>query len=122
VGNCFAAAHPFAFKGEKMKFLLLLSGFAIMVAAGPAFAAEDGATLWQTRTCWSCHGKDGKTPILPEYPKIAGQNVKYIEEQMLDIKNGVRTNRSAAAMAGIMVLVKESEIPILADYVSKMKP
>jgi cytochrome c len=106
-----------------MKFPLLLSGAVIMVAASSAaFAAEDGATLYQTKTCWSCHGKDGKTPILPEYPKIAGQNVKYIEEQMLDIKHGVRTNRSAAAMAGIMVLVSDDEIPILANYVSKMKP
>ena len=93
-----------------------------MAAAGSAFAADDGATLWQTKTCWSCHGKDGKTTILPNYPKIAGQNVQYIEEQMYDIKHKVRTNRNAAAMEGIMVLVSDDEIKILADYVSKMSP
>jgi cytochrome c len=104
-----------------MKFLCPVFAALIVVAASPAFA-EDGATLWQTKTCWSCHGKDGKTTILPNYPKIAGQNVQYIEEQMYDIKHGVRTNRSAAAMAGIMVLVSDDEIKVLADYVSKMKP
>jgi len=105
-----------------MKLPLLLTGLAVMAAAGPALAAEDGAALYQSKTCWSCHGKDGKTPLLPNYPKIAGQNVQYIEEQMHDIKNNVRTNRSAAAMAGIMVIVSEDEIKLLADYVSKMKP
>ena len=108
----------------KLSLVLLSTGFAALAAAAasPALAAEDGASLYQNKTCWSCHGKDGKTPILPEYPKIAGQNVKYIEEQMLDIKSGARANRSAAAMAAIMTIVKEEEIPLLADYVSKLKP
>jgi cytochrome c len=103
-----------------MKFFFPVFAVLIFVTANPAFAVEDGATLWQTKTCWSCHGKDGKTTILPNYPKIAGQNVQYIEEQMYDIKHGVRTNRNAAAMAGIMVLVSDDEIKVLADYVSKM--
>ncbi|MCL1962319.1 MAG: c-type cytochrome [Desulfovibrionaceae bacterium] len=102
--------------------LLLAASLATVVAASPAFAAEDGAALFQSKTCWSCHGKDGKTPLMPNYPKIAGQNVKYIEEQMLDIKSGARANRDSAAMKGIMVIVNENEIKALADYVSKMKP
>jgi cytochrome c len=102
-----------------MKSPLLI--LAALVAVGPAFAA-DGATLYQTKTCWSCHGKDGKTTILPDYPKIAGQNAKYIEKQMHDIKTGIRTNGNSAAMSGIMVLVSEDEIKVLADYVSKLRP
>ena len=107
-----------------MKSLLLLlpASLAVTLAATPAWAAEDGAPLYQTRTCWSCHGKDGKTTILPNYPKIAGQNVQYIIQQMQDIKSGARANRDAAAMKGIMVLVNDNEIPLLADYISKMKP
>lgn len=92
-----------------------------LLIAGPALAA-DGAKLFQDKTCWSCHGKDGKKTILPDYPKIAGQNVKYIERQMLDIKSGVRANGNSAAMKGVMELVSEEEIKALADYVSKMKP
>jgi len=95
---------------------------ATATAATAAAAAADGAKLFQTKTCWSCHGKDAKTPILPEYPKIAGQNAKYAEMQMNDIKSGKRANGNALAMKAIMVLVNEKEIKVLADYVSKMKP
>ena len=102
-----------------MKSLSLL--IAALAVAGPVLGA-DGASLYQEKTCWSCHGKDGKKTILPDYPRIAGQNVKYIERQMLDIKNGVRTNGNSAAMKGVMELVSEADIKVIADYVSKMKP
>ena len=102
-----------------MKSLSLL--IAALVSVGPVLGA-DGATLYQEKTCWSCHGKDGKKTILPDYPRIAGQNVKYIEKQMLDIKNGIRTNGNSAAMKGVMELVNENEIKLIADYVAKMKP
>ena len=88
---------------------------------GSAFAG-DGAKLFVEKTCTACHGKDGKKPLMPDYPKIAGQNVKYIEKQMLDIKNGVRTNGNSAAMKGVMVIVTEEEIKDIAAFVSKMKP
>lgn len=84
--------------------------------------AGDGAKLFVEKTCTACHGKDGKKTLMPDYPKIAGQNVKYIEKQMLDIKNGVRTNGNSAAMKGVMVIVSEDEIKDLALFVSKMKP
>ncbi|GAO37169.1 cytochrome C [Sulfuricella sp. T08] len=86
-----------------------------------AFAA-DGAKLFMEKTCTACHGKDGKTPLMPDYPKIAGQNVKYIEKQMTDIKSGARSNGNSAAMKGVMVIVSDEEIKDLAVYVSKMKP
>lgn len=91
-------------------------------AAAPAAGARlDGAKLFQEKTCIACHGKDAKTPILPEYPKLAGQNPVYAERQMKDIKAGVRNNGNTAAMKGIMVLVNEEEIHALAQYVSTLK-
>lgn len=81
----------------------------------------DGAALYLEKTCIACHGKDGKKTLTPAYPKIAGQNVAYIEAQMLDIKNGVRTNGSSAAMKGVMHLVSDAEIKELALYISKLK-
>ena len=102
-----------------MKFVMTLIATAFV--AGSAIAAPDGATLFQEKTCWSCHGKDGKKTILPDYPKIAGQNAKYMEKQMLDIKSGTRANGNSAAMKGVMELVNDAEIKELADYVSKMK-
>ncbi len=84
--------------------------------------AGDGAKLFAEKTCTACHGKDAKTPLMPEYPKIAGQNEAYIVKQMTDIKSGARANGNSAAMKGVMVLVSEAEIKDIAAYVSKLKP
>ena len=89
--------------------------------SGDGGAKLDGAALYMTRTCFACHGKDAKTPILPNYPKIAGQNVAYVEQQMRDIKSGARSNGQTAAMKGIMPLVADEEIPALAAYLSSLK-
>jgi len=91
---------------------------------GPAVpaAALDGATLYQQRTCIACHGVDAKTPILPEYPKLAGQNPLYLAAQVRDIKSGARSNGNTAAMRGVLHLVSDPEIDVIAAYLSKLKP
>ncbi|MFO1400643.1 MAG: c-type cytochrome [Steroidobacteraceae bacterium] len=98
----------------------LAAGTLVLALSGVARA--DGAQLFVEKTCTACHGKDARTPLMPEYPKIAGQNAKYIERQMLDIKSGARANGNSAAMAGIMVIVTEADIKELADYLSKLQP
>jgi len=65
---------------------------------------------------------DGKKPIMPNYPRIAGQNAAYAEQQMKDIKSGARNNGQTAAMKGVMHLVDDAEIKAIAEFVSKMKP
>ena len=93
------------------------------VAAPEAPAAPmDGATLYAQRTCIACHGPDAKTPILPEYPKLAGQNELYLLQQMRDIKGGARTNGNTAAMSGVMHLVTDEELVVLARWLSEKQP
>ncbi len=96
--------------------LLILGSMTVSTAA----IAADGATLFQQRTCFTCHGKDGQTPIMPAYPKIAGQNSEYSLQQMKDIKSGARSNGMSAAMKGIMHLVNDEEMKLLADYISTL--
>jgi cytochrome c len=102
-----------------MKQTLLIA--AALAIATPALAL-DGAKLYQEKTCWSCHGKDAKTPIknMP-YPKLAGQNAAYAEAQMKDIKSGARNNGQTAAMKGVMGLVSDEEIKAIATYLSTLK-
>ena len=96
---------------------------AILLALSPAAVlSADGEKLYQTKTCSTCHGKDGKSPIMPMYPKIAGQNQAYTLQQMADIKSGARSNGQSAAMKGVMHLVSEEEMQALADYISTMAP
>ena len=103
-----------------MKKLVLFTALAGLLAA-PAFAA-DGAKLFTEKTCNACHGAEGKKPLMPNYPKLAGQNAAYAEQQMKDIKSGARNNGQTAAMKGVMHLVNDEEIKALADYLSKVKP
>jgi cytochrome c len=102
---------------------LPLAASALLIASGPfmqAFAL-DGAALFKEKTCWSCHGKDANTPIMPIYPKLAGQNADYAFNQMKDIKSGARSNGQTAAMKGVMGLVSEEEMRAIADWLSSLE-
>ena len=95
----------------------------LVVGATSNLAAEelDGAKLYMTKTCVACHGKDAKTPLLPVYPKIAGQSPEYAYNQMQDIKSGARSNGQTAAMKGIMPLVSDDEMRAIADWLGSLQ-
>lgn len=103
-----------------MKKVMALAALAAFVAT-PAMAA-DGAKLYTEKTCNACHGPEGKKPLMPNYPKLAGQNAAYAEQQIKDIKSGARKNGNSAAMQGVLHLVNDDEIKAIADYLSKVKP
>ncbi len=88
---------------------------------GKLETGSEGAKLFKSKTCFTCHGMDGKKTILPTYPKIEGQNKAYALQQMKDIKSGTRANGQSVAMKGIMHLVTDEEIEILATYLSTLK-
>lgn len=102
-----------------MKKALFLAIAALTV--GSAIAAPDGAKLYAEKTCNACHGPKGDKPLMPNYPKIAGQNAAYVEQQMQDIKSGARNNGQTAAMKGVMHLVNDEEIKAIAEHLSKLK-
>ena len=99
--------------------LISLALLGSTLTAAPAMAA-DGATLYKTKTCFTCHGQDGNTPIMDAYPKIAGQSAAYSLQQMKDIKSGARANGLSAAMKGVMHLVNDDEMKALAEYIETM--
>ncbi|MCP4285665.1 MAG: cytochrome c [Gammaproteobacteria bacterium] len=103
----------------KLKILTLsaIAGIVALSFTGGVFAA-DGANLFKTKTCWSCHGKDAKSPIMPMYPKLAGQTADYAYNQMKDIKSGARNNGQAAAMKGVMGLVSDAEMKAIAEWLA----
>ncbi len=91
------------------------------IGSGNPDESSIGGKLFKSKTCLACHGKDGKTPILKAYPKIAGHGAEYSKLQMLEIKHGNRANSQAVlGMKGIMHLVTEEEINHLADYIATL--
>jgi cytochrome c len=102
-----------------MKIAIALSAaLALSVGINGTANAADGAELFKTKTCLTCHGKDAKTPLLPQYPKLAGQNAAYSLQQMKDIKSGARNNGMTAAMKGVMGLVNDEQMKTIADWLA----
>jgi len=85
----------------------------------------DGGALYSNPAkggCTACHGKDAKSPLMPVYPKLAGQNEGYLLQQMKDIQSGARNNGMTAAMKGVMHMVNEEEMAAIAKYLSGLTP
>jgi cytochrome c553 len=105
--------------------LVLLAEYINTLPPAPTAGADpesEGAKLFATKTCSACHGPDGKTPLLPEYPRIAGHSAEYALRQMKDIKSGARANGQTLAMKGVMHLVDDEQMQALAEYLSTMEP
>jgi cytochrome c553 len=92
---------------------------AVTPAAASAAAADPGAALYQAKSCFTCHGADGKTTIMDTYPKIAGQSAEYLFAQMKDIKTGTRSNGQTAVMKGIVAAVSDEDMKTIAEWLSK---
>lgn len=102
--------------------VLAASVTALALGLSGQAVALDGAELFQKKTCISCHGKDAKTPILPIYPKLAGQNAEYAYNQMKDIQSGARNNGQTLAMKGVMHLVNDEEMKTIAAWIATLQP
>ncbi len=105
----------------KTSKLLVTAAFAALSLSVSTTALADGADVYKKKTCWSCHGKDAKSPIMPMYPKLAGQSADYAFNQMKDIKSGARNNGQTAAMKGVMGLVNDAEMREIADWLATLK-
>jgi cytochrome c len=106
---------------NKIRRLAVVMSAVAALMTGATAVAADGAALFKAKTCWSCHGKDAKTPLMPFYPSLAGQNADYAFNQMKDIKSGTRSNGNTAAMKGVMGLVNEEEMRIIADWLATLQ-
>lgn len=104
----------------KLSKSLVLIPAVLISFTGANIAQADGASLYQSKTCFSCHGKDAKTPLLGMYPKLAGQSADYAFNQMKDIKSGKRANGQSAAMRGVMGLVNEGEMREIANWLASL--
>lgn len=87
--------------------------FILMGMASFALAAGDaGAGKAKAAVCAGCHGADGNSAV-PSFPKLAGQNSRYLIKQMQDVKEG---RRAIAAMTGILDNMSAKDIENMAAY------
>jgi len=91
--------------------------------AAPA-AAPTGkvAELVAKGACTTCHGDNFNKPVVPGYPKLAGQYADYLFVALKSYKvEGYATwGRSNGVMAGIAKQFTNAELKILANYVHSL--
>jgi len=96
---------------------LILGTLTLVLAAH--VAATDGASLYKAKSCHTCHGENGSHPIAPGYPVIAGQNAKYLLRQMIDIRDGSRTNGLSSTMKAVVASVTDQEFSVIAEWLTE---
>lgn len=95
---------------KKVAVLALLLGSSLMVSSSVE-AGDVTAGAQKAAQCAACHGKDGNS-INAQWPKLAGQNEKYLIKQIKDFRLGVKEpgkGRVGAQMAGLWGNVSEED-------------
>lgn len=91
-----------------VSLLLALGLTGLAQAAGNAEAGKEKILL-----CTACHGAEGNTPLMPVYPKLAGQGERYLLKQMRDIKSGARP---VVEMTGMLDAMSDQDMADIAAW------
>jgi len=89
-------------------------------ATEPLLPGDAERGLAKSSTCVACHGTDGNS-IIPDYPKIAGQNESYIIESLHEFKEGPGGERDNPIMFGMVANLSEQDMLDLASYYASQK-
>ena len=110
---------PFALSLSEREFDAIVAHFSKMKPQpNKTFHADPvrvqrGEALAKASNCAACHGQqlEGKG----EFPRLAGQGVDYLAEQLAHFKNGARRD-STGAMPAIAGTLSQQDIEDLAHY------
>lgn len=80
----------------------------------------DGNISMLALACVNCHGERGSglTPQISAFPVIGGQHKNYIRKQLIDFREGTRTNSPNDIMTRMTEPLTDVEIDSLAEYIS----
>ena len=104
-----------------MKFLAYL--FFLLLAFNlnnHAFSSDLSKGKELSASCAACHGDEGIS-LNPTWPKIAGQNPKYLASQLYEFRKGPDGNRNNAVMYGIAMTLSDDDIENLSAYYASLE-
>ncbi len=109
-----------------MKFALitvaLLSSIGLVNIANAA-NLEKGKALVEKANCASCHGAGLNAPILPAYPKLAGQYPDYLYYALKAYKVGngnAQYGRNNAVMGSQVQSFSDADLQDMAAYIASL--
>lgn len=105
----------------------LLAAALVSLTAVSGVHAAGNAARGQTKAaavCASCHAVNGdwNKPLLPEYPKLAGQHYDYLVTALNAYKQGEKSvvGRKNAVMAPMAKSLSKQDIEDVAAFLSKL--
>ena len=109
-----------------MKFALITTVFmAIFGAFNLAHAAsiDKGRAIVEKANCASCHGAGLNAPILPAYPKLAGQYADYLYYSLKAYKVGnsnAQYGRNNAIMSSQVQAYTDADLQDISAYIASL--
>jgi cytochrome c553 len=107
-----------------MSIVRLMLGAALCISpSGVARAGDGDVEAGRARfvLCASCHGADGRSGVVPEYPRLAGQSRRYLVNALKAYQSGRRTGTYAALMAETAKSLSDADIDNLAAYLATLE-
>ena len=96
-----------------MKYLIFTLG---LLLSSQGIAADVAAGKAKSMVCAACHGANGIS-IIPDYPNLAGQKVKYLESSIKAYRDGERKNGIMSPMASGLT---DTDIANIAAYFASL--
>jgi cytochrome c553 len=90
--------------------------FTLILLSGEIQAQDAAAGKNKAAVCAACHGADGFS-VLPDYPNLAGQKEKYLENAIKAYRDGTRKQAVMSPMASGL---SDADILDLAAYFSSL--
>jgi cytochrome c553 len=109
-----------------MKFALItavLFSSVCLVNVASAASVDKGQALVEKGNCASCHGAGLNAPILPIYPKLAGQYPDYLYYALKAYKVGggnPQYGRNNAIMGALVQGYSDADMQDIAAYIASL--
>lgn len=109
-----------------MKFALITVALLTSIgftSAAHAASKEKGQALVEKANCASCHGAGLNAPILPVYPKLAGQYADYLYYALKAYKVGngnAQFGRNNAVMGSQVQNFTDADLQDMAAYIASL--
>jgi cytochrome c553 len=94
----------------------LIVSLCLLLPFTMANAADIAAGKAKAAVCAACHGSNGIS-IIPDYPNLAGQKVKYLQSAIKAYRDGERKNGIMSPMATGLT---DADIANLAAYYASL--
>ncbi|MDT8446629.1 MAG: c-type cytochrome [bacterium] len=87
---------------------------------------HEGEEVFMQGGCAACHGEDAKTPIMPNYPKLAGLSPEYLANQLYAFgaaeKKATRGGTPEAMMMAPMAQgLTAEQVKAVSNYLASLK-